>query len=356
MIKKIVALLFISASAHAVCQNYTYQRALTISSTSISGNVVNFPILVTSNNIIYSTTALSGQLSTGFDLTYSSDSACAFMLNWDTETVNTTGTQTRNEWVQVPLLSTASATAATIYQNWGNASITSYIGNSTAAWDSNFVGVYHLPNGQILSPNDSTINANNGTVTGATASAGAIDGAGSFSFTNYVSAADAASLNPNAITITAWVNGSLYENSYNTIVHKQSTGFYEYFITSAKKMAIYLAASGGTVDYDGSGSNTLSLSTWYMVSFTYSSSTGLIGYLNASVDNTAAANGTLSISGGPFRYRSGQPSGIARMGWTFRRSSKFQILSATPPGSPPNTIPSIPQAHSLGMGQFKRPH
>ncbi|MDP3245052.1 MAG: LamG-like jellyroll fold domain-containing protein [bacterium] len=59
---------------------------------------------------------------------------------------------------------------------------------ATGVWDSNYKGVWHLPNGTTLSANDSTTNAINGTVTGATAAAGQIDGVASFNGVgNYIS-------------------------------------------------------------------------------------------------------------------------------------------------------------------------
>ena len=97
MIKKLLAILLLAGPVHAVCSGYTYQRALTVSSTSVTnvnGTISNFPVLVTTTAVIYSTAAGTGELSTGYDLTYSSDSACAFMLNWDTETIITAGITT----------------------------------------------------------------------------------------------------------------------------------------------------------------------------------------------------------------------------------------------------------------------
>src|SRR4029077_13499410 len=80
-------------------------------------------------------------------------------------------------WINVPTLSTSTDTSLFMY--YGNASSTDQ-SNKTAVWDANFKGVWHLPNGTALTANDSTSNANNGTVNSATATAGKIDGAGSF--------------------------------------------------------------------------------------------------------------------------------------------------------------------------------
>jgi hypothetical protein len=67
---------------------------------------------------------------------------------------------------------------------YGNSSITTDQSNPTAVWDVNFKGVWHLPNGTILSANDSTSNGNNGTINGATATTGEIAGGASFNGSN----------------------------------------------------------------------------------------------------------------------------------------------------------------------------
>src|SRR5208337_1402288 len=55
-------------------------------------------------------------------------------------------------------------------------------------WDTNYQAVYHLANIGSGLAGDSTANGNNGTVYGATATAGEIDGAASFNGTsNYIS-------------------------------------------------------------------------------------------------------------------------------------------------------------------------
>ena len=58
--------------------------------------------------------------------------------------------------------------------------------NASGVWDTNYKGVWHLPNGTSLTANDSTNNANNGTLSGTppTATVGQIDGGASFNGTN----------------------------------------------------------------------------------------------------------------------------------------------------------------------------
>ena len=58
-------------------------------------------------------------------------------------------------WVQVPSLTPATNTVLFLY--YGNASAANQQ-NPAGVWDSNFEGVWHLPNGTTLSGNDSTSN------------------------------------------------------------------------------------------------------------------------------------------------------------------------------------------------------
>ena len=80
-------------------------------------------------------------------------------------------------WVRIPTLSHAADT--TIYMWYGNSAVVASQENLPGVWRSGFSGVYHLSNGTVLSPADS-LNLNNGTNEGVTATSGMIGGAGSF--------------------------------------------------------------------------------------------------------------------------------------------------------------------------------
>ncbi len=71
-----------------------------------------------------------------------------------------------------------------LYMYFDNSGISSSQENKTGVWDSNYNGVWHFPNGTTLSANDSTADANNGTINGATATTGKIGGAASFNGTS----------------------------------------------------------------------------------------------------------------------------------------------------------------------------
>src|SRR5262249_39118103 len=142
--------------------------------------------------------------------------------------------------------------------------------NKTGVWDSNYVGVYHLPNGASLSANDSTSNANNGSLQNSpTAIAGQIDGAMHVvqASTQYVNLGTPGSLNPSSITYEAWVNAASLPNAYNAVVSKVTSDYSAYaqlFVKSNGKLSCWDLANS-SVNYDGTGSYTLSPGTWYHV-------------------------------------------------------------------------------------------
>jgi hypothetical protein len=115
--------------------------------------------------------------------------------------------------------------------------------------------------------------------------------AGNFNGTsNYLINSSTSALNPTAISVNAWVYISATPSSYNLIFMNANSDV-QFMVKSNGKLAIYVAATGGEVDYDGTGSHTLTGGVWYFLSMTYSSTTGLVGYVNGASDGTAAANG-----------------------------------------------------------------
>jgi len=159
---------------------YSYRRTITIDHNKVPNtDQSNFPVLVSGTYSYLATVANGGnvQNSNGYDVIFTSDPGCATKLSHEVETYNATSGAV-NYWVKAPTVS--HATDITLYMCYGNSSITTDQSNKTAVWDSNFVSVYHLPNGSTLNTNDSTSNANNGANSGATATTGQIDGGGSF--------------------------------------------------------------------------------------------------------------------------------------------------------------------------------
>jgi hypothetical protein len=294
--------------------SYGYSGTITIDHTKCgSSNSSNFPVLfalteakfatVTNGGYVQNTCTGPAPLSQSLpaDLIFTSDSAGADLLNWEFESYNPSTGQVII-WIQVPTLS---HTANTIIYVWcGNSAVTTWQGGSRGAvWDSNFVGVYHFTNGTTLNLTDATSGANNGTAENSpTADSGIIDGCLKLveSSSEYVTLGTGSAFDTAAITYSAWVKANSLPDAYNCIFKRGNVGgtvdYAEYFIKSNGKLACYVQSTTGGVDYDGSGSNTLSTGTWYHVVMVFSSSVGLIGYVNGASDGSASSSSPLETA------------------------------------------------------------
>lgn len=300
--KRLIPLLFLATTASASFSGYTYQRTITISHTQVStftATYSNIPVLVSTNDVAVSTNVVGGHLSNSndFDLIFSTMNDCSFLLNWDTETVNNTGISTMTVWVNIPSIS--STTDTIFYMCYGNAATTTYLGHSTATWDSNFKGVYHLPNGATLGLLDSTSNGNTMTNSGITATSGQIDGAGNSSGgTNNLSNSGTTVAAASNITMEAWVNPTA-SGIFQTMVGKQNGG--------TRDFDMYLDPSVAQIDMDLNGnfsfisiSPSWTIGAWNKVVATADGTTWKI-FLNGKLaGSTASATLTGSTAGASF--------------------------------------------------------
>ena len=289
--KSVVFIIFMASPAMASFSGYTYQRQLTINHTKVSTGTLtytNFPVLFQATDVTLSTSVSGGHLSSanGYDLIFSTNSDCSFALNWDTETVNTTGSQQDNIWVNIPSIS--STTDTILYLCYGNAAITSYLGLSTATWDNNYIGVLHLSrtvSGNILL-NDSTSPTNNffGSIVGSTSSLnGKIGAAASFVATssNTIVIGDNASAMGQVVTVPGTISLWYYLNSAPT---NNSNGAFSIFSDASgahfsrqiglqpTDLVVNLTQTDCTTNqfFIYSGTNPLILNTWHYVTFSTS--------------------------------------------------------------------------------------
>ena len=163
------------------------------SETSLGVDETNFPVLVFCSACTYlKTGANSGQIqktatlngqTVPVDLIFTSDAAGQTLLNWEVASYNA-ATGDTEVWVKIPTLSHTADTV--IYMWYNNANIAAtYLGSATSVWDSNYKGVWHLPNGTTLAAKDSTSNGRNGTLENSPpATTGKIDGAASLNGTS----------------------------------------------------------------------------------------------------------------------------------------------------------------------------
>ena len=279
-----------------VCEaTFGYYSPLTVQTGQVPSTQTDFPILISVTDTRFKTVGNGGhvQNSNGFDIRpYSDSGLTAAITGYELERYNaTTGEVVM--WVKVASLSSSTTP---IYLAYGDSGI-STDGSSTATWSNSFVAVYHLKDGTTLSLNDSSPNGHTLTNTTVTATTGQIDGASGYITGNTSQYLSNASGNDpgTAFTLSAWVNGSAF-NTYSAAISFAPTTTFALFVKSNGKLACYLQATG-QVSYDGTGSHTLSTATWYYVTMTYSSSAGLVGYVNAASDGTASANGNSTTHG-----------------------------------------------------------
>jgi hypothetical protein len=191
---------------------WTNRKAITINSGNVNGTLTNFPMLVSFMDMsLVGNTRLNG----GDILFTASDGVTK--LNHEIESYdNATGTLVA--WVNVPSL----ATGTVVYMYYGNPGAQSQQ-SVAGVWDSNFEMVQHLPNGTMLSANDSTANGCNATTLNSTAAAaGEIAGGASLNgVSNSIDFAPCAALNNwTSQTISLWVKAKTGMAQYARLIEK----------------------------------------------------------------------------------------------------------------------------------------
>ncbi len=208
----LIITVFLFFSPFKTFASFSFSATITVNNSQVPSTQTNFPMLFsgtydgTGGEPDLRTTGNGGdvQNANGYDIGFYSNSNCSTgKLDWEMETY-AASTGVVNYWVEIPSISDGTV----IYLCYGDASISTDQSNPTGVWDTNFKGVYHLPNGSSLSANSST-GSNNGSVTGAVAGTGKIDGAFSGDGSgDYITVADDASLHSGDGTLSAWVKTS----------------------------------------------------------------------------------------------------------------------------------------------------
>jgi len=206
---------------------YTGIRSITIAHTQVgSSDSSNFPIVVSGTYSYLATTANGGSVtnSSGFDIVFTSDSACSTNLHFQRALYTATSGLVQF-WVKLPTLSHTSDTV--IYECYGNSSVTTDQQDATGTWDSNYRAVYHLQ--EASSPYlDSTANAINSTSgTYPTQVAGLFGKAQQFvsASSQFIQFPDAAASSSTSVTFSGWIKPTtsiinvLYDDRVNTGQH-----------------------------------------------------------------------------------------------------------------------------------------
>ena len=95
------------------------------------------------------------------------------------------------------------------------------------------------------------------------------------------------------VHVFAVVKPTSFPSSYNNIVSQDSTGWGHAILPrSTRKLAVYIGNGSGYVNYDGSGTTTLTANTSYVLEYSWSG-TQLNGFVNAATDQTVTSTTTM---------------------------------------------------------------
>jgi hypothetical protein len=292
----VLGLFLFAPQTHA---SWSYYRSFTATSsaTAIPASQSNFPAVIDVTLTSLKSTGNGGnvQSSNGYDIVPFSDSACTSQLPFERENyVSSTGEL--EMWVKQSTMNTSTVD----YLCYGNAAQTTDLSSSTAPWDGNYKGVYHLnaPTGT-LSANDSTSNGMNGTIHGGmAASAGKIDG-GTLCDTDskYIDLGTSFFNSTHAqVTFSGWVNITSW-GTVNAILggNGNSESMYNYV---SLNWEVHTSGTSGTA-----AKTTPSTGAWHYLVSTYDGSNatiyvdGVAGTPVTATGNTIATGLGLFISG-----------------------------------------------------------
>ena len=291
---------------------FSYYKSVTIDHTKVPNtDQSNFPVLVSFTSTDLKSVSNSGhvQSSSGYDIYFYSDSALTTRIPAERERyVASTGEVIF--WVKVSSVSHTSDTV--FYLAYGDSGISSDPNSdgtygATSVWDSNYKGVYHLPDGSSLTANDSTSNGKNGTLNNTpTAATGKIGGAASFGGAQSITADNFTSdlAGPTAYTMSCWFKPtSTSSGSNGTIVGFRNDdvddAFYLLQLGASSDVEARFRNSAGTA-VTISAWSLLSAGTWVYLCFVYDG-TNLIVYSNGNNSYSSTGSGTFgATSNRPF--------------------------------------------------------
>ncbi len=280
-----------------------YRKGITIDHTKVGVGtttpLLNFPMLfsVTDSDLKFTGSGGKVASSTGLDILFTSSDGTT-KLDYEMESYSSTTGQVI-AWVRIPSLSPSVDT--TIYVYFGNASATDQ-SNKTGVWDSSYKGVWHLPDGTTLTANDSTSNANNGTIVGATVATGKIDGSANFDgVDDWIISSN--TVNTGVSTVSTWVKLNAIPSGDSLI-----TGFVQGNGSTVYDKDIKID-SGGLVRFYVYGSGTQNTTP------TSALTTGVWYYLVGTQDGTNS-----------YIYRNGVQEGSATVGTSYTSYSSPNFL------------------------------
>lgn len=286
---------------------YSYLRSIVINHTKVpDSDQVNFPLLVSITDPTLKSTSNGGHVtnSAGDDIIFTSDPEGLTKLDYELEKYDSTTGQII-AWVRIPSLSHSVDT--TLYMLYGNSSVSASQQNPNGVWASNFVAVWHLPNGTTLSATDSTANGNTGTPgSGAGATVGEVDGAASLDGTANADIALPSSSSAwnfaNDVTVSAWIKTTDNGKGIFGLQNSNPLVYLEVGSTtaggSANKAVAYFRTDNGSV-LVASGSITVNDGSWHLIDAVRNTGSSIQIYVDGVLDTTTSYtdSGPIDASG-----------------------------------------------------------
>ena len=206
-----------SASAGWWNDNWSYRKALVINHNKVTGDLTDFPVLVSLTDASLSTHAQED----GDDFKFLLSGTNEVLSHEIEKYASSTGELVA--WVKVPTLSSTEDTV--IYMYYGNAGVGSQE-DAENVWVSNYKGVWHLNNATDASSTDSSLYGNTGTMVGsmAASSTGKIDGGlASYGNGDYINVANSPSLQISGnFTVSFWLKTDDFNSTWQTTVFDMS--------------------------------------------------------------------------------------------------------------------------------------
>ena len=143
----------------------------------------------------------------------------------------------------------------------------------------NYKGVWHFPNGTTLTALDSTVNGSNGTITGATATAGQINGGANFTAAgnriNCGTMGNAVFTENGAVTFSAWIkpNSTGGLGGDGRIVQRASSGVLNGpYVSLTPTNTTVFRVDGATDLVRTASNNAITLGAWQHIALTWDGS------------------------------------------------------------------------------------
>lgn len=278
---------------------FGYYKTVTIDHTQCGGsNSSDFPVSIYVIDPDLKTVGNGGyvQNAFGYDIRPYADSGATTPLTYEAVAYGPT-TGMLEMHVKIPTLDASSNVV--FYLFFGDSGI-STDGSSTATWSNNFAAVYHLPNGTILSANDSTGNGHTGTISNATPTAAVLNGGASFvaASSAYIDCGNTVDTGTR-ITLSASIKSSAFETNGQIVCNDDNLRVYQFRVDGTPALQFIPFDSGGS-PISVVGATTLSTDTWYRVGGVVDGSNA-IAYLNGASD-ASSAMGNLNNPVSSFDY------------------------------------------------------